>query len=469
MKKLLYIFILFFAFTLVQAQTADDKAKAYYQQALKAFEIKNYLQALDYCRQVTDLLKTTNARIEHLRIKSYYELGEYDKVKSSVEIFSNLPAQPELKEEAFEYLVKIEEKEKAAEEKRLADNRRLQEELLAIEQRLANEKIKQEQAEAKSYADAMSGDVSAIRRFLKSYPNHQGEQNALNLLESQEERAYNNALVKDDIGVYEDYLKTFYDGKHKNLITDGLSKAKEKKAYEKVVRANSVVECETYLNTYPSGANKAEVMTVYEKTLYAEGQQALLLKDYERAETLYEKYKTIFPQGSQIKMVQAKLHQAQSGLKRKAAIAARRNKTYYMLSYGTNKSFGVEVGGLKVSHALSVYWGLNYSFPLPGFSSPIELESLDAYSGDEDLKKSFAASSFGFTMKVAYPLWAYAGAGVRYQTYEDGTDSYKLTGEKTWQVYPEVGLKGMIGKGLVLKAGVQLFKEKPVVQFGVGF
>lgn len=116
-----------------------------------------------------------------------------------------------------------------------------------------------------------------------------------------------------------------------------------------------------------------------------------------------------------------------------------------------------------------MYWGLNYGFSLPGFSSLIELETLEDYSGDDELKKSFASSSLGFTMMITYPLWAYAGAGVKYQTYEDGTDSYKLAGEKPWQIYPEFGLKGRLGKVVILKVGVQLIKDKPAFQLGIGF
>jgi len=147
MKKLIHIFMLLFAFTIAQAQTVDDKAKAYYQEAQKAFERRNYKQTIDYCKQVTDLLKNTNARIELLRIKSYYELGEYAKVKASIKTFTNLQASAELKNETLEYLVKVEKAEKAAEDKRLAEQRKLEQERIAKEQKIAEEKRQKEQDE----------------------------------------------------------------------------------------------------------------------------------------------------------------------------------------------------------------------------------------------------------------------------------------------------------------------------------
>ena len=97
------------------------KQKPIIKKLQKAFENKDYKQDIDYCKQVTDVLKTTNAHIELLRIKSYFELGEYDKVKASIKTFTNLEASVKLKNEALEYLVKVEKAEKEAEEKRLKE------------------------------------------------------------------------------------------------------------------------------------------------------------------------------------------------------------------------------------------------------------------------------------------------------------------------------------------------------------
>lgn len=93
---------------------------------------------------------------------------------------------------------------------------------------------------------------------------------------------------------------------------------------------------------------------------------------------------------------------------------------------------------------------------------------------EEETLRSYQAAMTGDITAIrsflsTYPLWAYAGAGVKYQTYEDGTDSYKLAGEKPWQVYPEFGLKARLGKVVILKVGVQLIKDKPAFQVGIGF
>src|SRR5690606_32230441 len=100
----------------------------------------------------------------------------------------------------------------------------------------------------------------------------------------------------------------------------------------------------------------------------------------------------------------------------------------------------------------------------------IELESVGDYNGDGNLKAGLVSASFGFNMKITYPLWVYAGAGVKYQVFVDGSStSYKVKGEDEWQVFPEFGLKIKLGKEISLKAEVQLYKNKPAFQFGIGF
>lgn len=471
MKKLLYSFILLFTFTQAQAQTADDRAKAVYQEALKEFESKNYQQTLDYCKQVTDILKTTHSRIEILRIKSYFELGEYDKVKTSIATITKLSASTELKNEALEYLVKVENIEKAAEEKRLAEKRRLERENLEREQRLEQERKAKEQAENKSYADAMSGNIKAIRQFLKNYPNHPEKQSVLILLDVKDEQTYNAAIAKNTFKDYEDYLKLFYDGKHTAEISEELNKAKENQAFELAVRTNLVNDFETYLNTYLNGNYKTDILPLYEQALNIEGHQAMLQKDYLKAEELYRKYKTLFPNGEHIKTVENQYNNVQRKLEKQERIASRTDKTYFMLNYATNESAGMEIGKINKSYKLSVYGALNYGFRFPiEENEVIELESIEDYEGDGNLKAGLVTGSFGFNMKITYPLWIYAGGGVRYQVYVDGSStSYKIKGEDYWQFFPEFGLRTKLGKAITLKAGVQLFEDKPAFQFGIGF
>lgn len=112
MKAKILLVILIFLSQLNYAQSDSDRAKAYYFEAVNSFESKNYDKTLEYCQQVEDILKTSNARVEALRVKSYFAKGNMEKAKEALNRFSNYGADESLSVEISPYIVKIEEAEK---------------------------------------------------------------------------------------------------------------------------------------------------------------------------------------------------------------------------------------------------------------------------------------------------------------------------------------------------------------------
>lgn len=116
------------------SQSDSDRAKAYYFEAVNSFESKNYDKTLEYCQQVEDILKTSNARVEALRVKSYFAKGNMEKAKEALNRFSNYGADESLSAEISPYLVKIEESEKEkVRQKELADKKAKEEEQKIID------------------------------------------------------------------------------------------------------------------------------------------------------------------------------------------------------------------------------------------------------------------------------------------------------------------------------------------------
>lgn len=452
----------------------DLKAQIEFGKAETAFQNRSYRIALEHIKENEKLLGMYSGKVSFLKIQILEELANFKSLDD--------PYLTELTKEVKKYMnyadkypnnVPIEkltivyDLEQGIQENRIV----LEQERIEKAQKLAEEKRKREEAEANSYTNAMSGNISAIRQFFKDYPNHPGKSKVLDLLNAKEQEAYNNAILKDEILIYENYLKVFYDGKHKNLINEKLNIAKETEAFEEVARTNAVEESEIYLNTYQNGKNKAEVLRIYEEALYNKAQKAMLSKDYANAKSLYGKYKAHFSNGRNIKSVENNYNEVQRNIDKQERIAKRRDKSYFMLNYATNESAGIEVGKLKKSYKLSVYGALYYGFRFPIEADEfIELASVDDYQGEGSLKAGLVSASFGFNMKITYPLWFYAGGGVKYQVYVDGSStSYKIIGENEWQFFPEFGLRTKLGKTISLKAGVQVFKNKPAFVFGLGF
>ena len=112
MKTILYtIFFLFIGTSNIKAQSNEDRAKAYYFEAMNAYNSKDYTKTLEYCQQVQDILGSSNARVEALRVKSYYETKNITKAKEALNNFSKYGADENLSMEIAPYIVKIEEAE----------------------------------------------------------------------------------------------------------------------------------------------------------------------------------------------------------------------------------------------------------------------------------------------------------------------------------------------------------------------
>jgi hypothetical protein len=138
--------------TKLYAQADADKAKAYYFSAENEYKSRNFSKAIEYCQQVEDLLGKTNARVEALRLKSYFDNGDTEKAKGSLKTFLSLGADESLVKSVSSYIVKIEEaekqrvqKEKQAEEARIkkereAEEARIRKEREAKEARIQKEK-----------------------------------------------------------------------------------------------------------------------------------------------------------------------------------------------------------------------------------------------------------------------------------------------------------------------------------------
>lgn len=96
----------------IHAQNNAERAKAYYFSAEEQYNSGNYAKSLEYCDQVITLLGNTNARIEALRVKSYFSKGDIQKAKVSFDLFITLKPDENLLKEVSPFIVKIEDAEK---------------------------------------------------------------------------------------------------------------------------------------------------------------------------------------------------------------------------------------------------------------------------------------------------------------------------------------------------------------------
>ncbi|BCY28649.1 hypothetical protein [Flavobacterium okayamense] len=97
----------------------DDNKKAllYFTEAERLFNQNDFKQAIEYVEKTEQVLGSSNARTLNLKVKAYYNNGEFKKAESSLNLFINEHqnnASEEIKSETLSYFVRI---EKAVEEK----------------------------------------------------------------------------------------------------------------------------------------------------------------------------------------------------------------------------------------------------------------------------------------------------------------------------------------------------------------
>lgn len=116
MKRIIILTALtLISITNLVAQTKNDEARAYYIEAEKDYELKDYQSSLNNLNKVEEILGATNARILALKIKTFYDAKDYTNAKKFLNQFSNYDSSEALKNEILSYIVKIDTKLEEAE------------------------------------------------------------------------------------------------------------------------------------------------------------------------------------------------------------------------------------------------------------------------------------------------------------------------------------------------------------------
>lgn len=172
--------IFLFSFIFLSSLVFGQKGKNEYLSAKKSYESGNFSNSLQQLKQVETILGETNAVIEHLRVKCYFELKKYKESNNALVEFYKYPFSAALLKEMQVYKKKI---LLADVSEPLKDLKRQQLELInQIEIRIkyVNLKINQKAIEIKQftkngtaqYKEAMDkGSLAALEGFLVAYPN----------------------------------------------------------------------------------------------------------------------------------------------------------------------------------------------------------------------------------------------------------------------------------------------------------
>lgn len=511
MKKL-FLFItalLFIGTASVFAQTANERAIAHYRDAETAYKNKEYSKTLTSLEETAKLLKKTNARIEALRIKAYTNMGNIAEARKSLTVFSGFTADYSLYQELNPYIERIEraeQKQFEAEQQALQQEAKKQEKQFRVQELLGQvmtkigedkldeatnllaqakqlsaeseekQRISQiesyltETKEEKSrYQEAMAGNVGSMQIYLQKFANHGNAPKVAQLLQEKETAAYNAAVTSDKAADYRQYLSEFNRSDRRSDIQQRLAVAEEREAYQFFEVNKTTENAYAYLQKFPNGTHNPQVKAAYEELLYAEGLQYEQSGNFSKAKETYSSYKYVFPHGKNIAQVNSKLSAIDKKIARQTTLNQIDSKTYLMLAYATNGTYGIELGRLPGAGAGGYISG---QFNAAGLKIGKTIGTITQAEVDasDDYKVGVLAGSIGVNYYITYPLWLYGGVGVSYQPYyyEQLDQSLTLEGRKDLVFFPELGVKSRLG-GAVLKAGIQVIPGETSFQVGIGF
>jgi len=185
------------------AQSNSMRAKAYYIEAEKHFELKKYEEALNSLVNVEEVLGSSNARVLGLKVKVLYKLGKYYEAREALSQFSKYKASSSLQSEITPYVLKVDKK------------------ISEIEEEIKRKKQKQKQ-EDKAWQQALSqNNEYSYKKYLRNYPYGKYKSKAKNKLE---EILWKKTKNINTIEAYLNYIAKTPTGAH-------ISEAKENSIY----------------------------------------------------------------------------------------------------------------------------------------------------------------------------------------------------------------------------------------------
>jgi len=424
----------------------NEIARAYYIKAREAYASENYKDALQLSKDVEEEMGSTNPDLTYLKLMSRYHLDKRD---------------PKIKELSMEFINSA----------RKDDKTRIQEvSLIAVEhkQLLEND----EKSEQHLYDRAIkTRKIEALHDYIQKYPeNVQRIKLAKQVLQDLDHEAYLKAKNKNDVKSLESYTTDFPEGKNIEEIKGLLVTAREEKLYLSAKTSSEIDLYKSYKIQYPKGKYIDEVNNAIQSMMLASANDDFENEDYTSAKLQYERFLEEFPESDKTDFVGQRLKSSENTIKREENVAGRTNSNHFMLTYGSDETYGFQFGKMHL-RSVGLYFNLRANTNIGNLSFTEGFESEQLPEGTEE---AALLGSLGLTFKVYYPIWIYAGAGAKYyELYiedENGdANRYSMEGEEAYQIFPEAGLLIKIGKFAVIKGGASFIDGETVFQAGIGF
>ncbi len=302
------------------------------------------------------------------------------------------------------------------------------------------------------------------------------------LRETAEEISWQKAKRSVYVDEAEIYANSYPYGKYINEA-NGLIKynyiQNAKSAYSEANESRIVEYYNKYQKRFPRDKEIEKIKTILLDFYFNSAETAYQLKQWSNAKDYYNKYLELSPNSGNALYC---LKQVNKCVRKENQSSA----DYQMYTFDVQSPLGFSQGYLN-NYGLGSYVTVKMNSQIV---KAIDVIYKIDNAGNHDrpgsvvrtgeVKNANIALSAGLTFKVAYPLWAFIGAGIGYYPVYEEVDCYFSSGEY-WEVdwlkntdktkygiFPETGLMLKLGDVAVLKYGVSYYNGI-LHQVGIGY
>lgn len=329
--KLVFLAFLFFNFnSFGQSDITSNeegnllRARAYYISAIEQYNNGNYEKTLEYCIQIEKFLDTVDPEVESLRVKSYYEIGDFSKAKISMDLFLRISEEKDLTDSMLPYIVLIDDK--IREENQLFEDAKNHKSVAAYQRYLESypygrfthevQELLKKQKEEDSWLEAQrSHTIQGYTSYVARNPNGTYVDKAREAIALLDFAAYEKSAAENTQESLNWYLNGFPDGQYRADVKEKLAVRIEYDLYYQARNSGKISDYIAYVESYPAGRYVAEANQEIEEGLYNSGNEAFSAKNYHRAKTFFDRYETRFSNGRYIHDVRKKMKKCNRKIK----------------------------------------------------------------------------------------------------------------------------------------------------------
>jgi tetratricopeptide (TPR) repeat protein len=275
MKHLFFIIICTFFSATCLAQNNNDKARAEFNKATQAFTNNSFQESITGLNNAITLLGASNVRIQFLLTKSYFGLSDFQQAKVEIQKYFDL--NPPADEGYSEMLLLTDVIDKKIE-------LQIKEKQQAVADNLAWENAVEKNT------------LESYQQYLSAFPTGKNNSNANELVVKL------SAIKLNTNASYREYIRKYPNGAF-------VKQAKEEASYLKATESGLIKDYEDYNTSYPSGKYISNSTNFLESEYFDFAEDFFDKKEYENAKKYYNKSLETFPDGKNSSTIQDRLQQ----------------------------------------------------------------------------------------------------------------------------------------------------------------